>query len=145
MRSDEVKKGHQRTPHRSLFRATGLKDEDFAKPFIGVANSFIEIIPGHFFLNRVSKIIKEEILKENEMYGDPSDHGGEAGSREIRVEWDADGEGSPPPGSITIHSDSVKDWNRIATEESEEYANQALADMISDETGWLVLDWRWVD
>ena len=31
MRSDEVKKGHQRTPHRSLFRATGLKDEDFAK------------------------------------------------------------------------------------------------------------------
>ena len=61
MRSDEVKKGHQRTPHRSLFRATGLKDEDFAKPFIGVANSFIEIIPGHFFLNRVSKIIKEEI------------------------------------------------------------------------------------
>ena len=61
MRSDEVKKGHQRTPHRSLFRATGLKDEDFAKPFIGVANSFIEIIPGHFFLNRVSKVIKEEI------------------------------------------------------------------------------------
>jgi len=61
MRSDEVKKGHQRTPHRSLFRATGLKDEDFAKPFIGVANSFIEIIPGHFFLNKVSKVIKEEI------------------------------------------------------------------------------------
>ncbi|WP_215222571.1 dihydroxy-acid dehydratase [Echinicola shivajiensis] len=61
MRSDEVKKGHQRTPHRSLFRATGLKDEDFAKPFIGVANSFIEIIPGHFFLNSVSMIIKEEI------------------------------------------------------------------------------------
>ena len=61
MRSDEVKKGHQRTPHRSLFRATGLVDEDFNKPFIGVANSYIEIIPGHFFLDRVSKIIKEEI------------------------------------------------------------------------------------
>ena len=61
MRSDEVKKGHQRTPHRSLFRATGLVDEDFEKPFIGVANSFIEIIPGHFFLDRVSRIIKEEI------------------------------------------------------------------------------------
>lgn len=61
MRSDEVKKGHERTPHRSLFRATGLADEDFEKPFIGVANSFIEIIPGHFFLNRVSKVIKEEI------------------------------------------------------------------------------------
>jgi dihydroxy-acid dehydratase len=61
MRSDEVKKGHQKAPHRSLFRATGLVDEDFDKPFIGVANSFIEIIPGHFFLDRVSKIIKEEI------------------------------------------------------------------------------------
>jgi len=61
MRSDEVKKGHQRAPHRSLFRATGLVDGDFEKPFIGVANSFIEIILGHFFLNRVSKIIKEEI------------------------------------------------------------------------------------
>lgn len=61
MRSDEVKKGYQRTPHRSLFRATGLKDEDFNKPFIGVANSFIEIIPGHFFLNKVAEIIKEEI------------------------------------------------------------------------------------
>lgn len=61
MRSDEVKKGYQRTPHRSLFRATGLKDEDFNKPFIGVANSFIEIIPGHFFLNKVAEIIKDEI------------------------------------------------------------------------------------
>ena len=63
MRSDEVKKGHDRAPHRSLFRATGLKDEDFNKPFIGVANSFIEIIPGHFFLNKVSEIIKDEIKK----------------------------------------------------------------------------------
>ncbi|UMB59812.1 dihydroxy-acid dehydratase [Lutibacter sp. A80] len=61
MRSDEVKKGHQRTPHRSLFRATGLVDADFDKPFIGVANSYIEIIPGHFFLDRVSRVIKEEI------------------------------------------------------------------------------------
>ncbi len=63
MRSDEVKKGYQRAPHRSLFRATGLKDEDFDKPFIGVANSFIEIIPGHFFLDKYSKIIKDEIRK----------------------------------------------------------------------------------
>lgn len=61
MRSDEVKRGYQRTPHRALLRATGLKDADFDKPFIGVANSFIEIIPGHFFLNKVSEIIKEEI------------------------------------------------------------------------------------
>jgi dihydroxy-acid dehydratase len=61
MRSDEVKKGHQRTPHRSLLRATGLVDADFDKPFIGVANSFVEIIPGHFFLDKVSRIIKDEI------------------------------------------------------------------------------------
>ncbi|SHO81391.1 Dihydroxy-acid dehydratase [hydrothermal vent metagenome] len=63
MRSDEVKKGHNRAPHRSLLRATGLKDEDFDKPFIGVANSFIEVIPGHFFLDKVSDIIKDEIKK----------------------------------------------------------------------------------
>ncbi|HIO95292.1 MAG TPA: dihydroxy-acid dehydratase [Campylobacterales bacterium] len=63
MRSDIVKKGHNRAPHRSLFRATGLKDEDFDKPFIGVANSYIEIIPGHFFLDKVSAIIKDEIKK----------------------------------------------------------------------------------
>jgi len=63
MRSDEVKKGHDRAPHRSLFRATGLQDKDFDKPFIGVANSFIEVIPGHFFLNKVGEIVKDEIKK----------------------------------------------------------------------------------
>ena len=63
MRSDIVKKGYTRAPHRSLLRATGLKDEDFSKPFIGVANSFIEVIPGHFFLNKYAEIIKDEIRK----------------------------------------------------------------------------------
>lgn len=63
MRSDIIKKGYQKTPHRSLLRATGLKDEDFSKPFIGVANSYIDIIPGHFFLNKYSEIIKDEIRK----------------------------------------------------------------------------------
>ena len=61
MRSDEIKQGFSRAPHRSLLRATGVKEEDFDKPFIGVANSFIEIIPGHFFLNKVGEVIKEEI------------------------------------------------------------------------------------
>ena len=61
MRSNEIKEGFSRAPHRSLLRATGVKDEDFEKPFIGVANSFIEIIPGHFFLNKVAEVIKEEI------------------------------------------------------------------------------------
>ncbi len=63
MRSDKVKKGWDRAPHRSLFRSMGLKDEDFDKPFIGVANSFTEIVPGHFFLNKYAEIVKDEIRK----------------------------------------------------------------------------------
>jgi dihydroxy-acid dehydratase len=61
MRSDTIKKGFDKTPHRSLLRATGLKDEDFNKPFIGVANSHIDIIPGHFFLQEYGRIVKEAI------------------------------------------------------------------------------------
>lgn len=63
MRSDEIKSGYERVPHRSLLRATGLKDEDFKKPFIGIASSHIDIIPGHYFLDEYAKIIKEEIAK----------------------------------------------------------------------------------
>lgn len=63
MKSDNIKKGYTKTPHRSLLRATGLNDDDFNKPFIGIANSFIEIIPGHFFLNKYSEILKDEIRK----------------------------------------------------------------------------------
>lgn len=61
MRSDTIKRGFDKTPHRSLLRATGLKDEDFDKPFIGVANSHIDIIPGHFFLQEYGRIVKEAI------------------------------------------------------------------------------------
>jgi dihydroxy-acid dehydratase len=61
MRSDTVKKGFDKAPHRSLLRATGLKDEDFDKPFIGIANSYIDIIPGHFFLHEYGEIVKEAI------------------------------------------------------------------------------------
>ena len=63
MRSDIIKKGYKRAPHRSLLRATGLTDSDFSKPFIGVANSYIDIIPGHFFLNKYAAIVKEEVKK----------------------------------------------------------------------------------
>ncbi len=61
MRSDIIKKGFDKAPHRSLLRATGLKDEDFNKPFIGIANSYIDIIPGHFFLHEYGEIVKEAI------------------------------------------------------------------------------------
>ncbi len=63
MRSDTVKKGFERAPHRSLLRACGLKDPDFNKPFIGIANSFIEIVPGHVHLQELGRIAKEEVRK----------------------------------------------------------------------------------
>jgi len=61
MRSDTVKKGFQRAPHRGLLRACGLSDADFEKPFIGIANSFCEIVPGHVHLNKVGRVVKEAV------------------------------------------------------------------------------------
>ncbi|MCQ2977166.1 MAG: dihydroxy-acid dehydratase [archaeon] len=61
MNSDNVKKGIQRAPHRSLLRACGLEDEDFDKPFIGIANSFTEIVPGHIHLRELVEYVKEGI------------------------------------------------------------------------------------
>lgn len=63
MRSDIMKKGLERTPHRSLFRATGLTTKDFSKPFIGVCNSYVSIVPGHAHLQKVGQIICDEIRK----------------------------------------------------------------------------------
>jgi len=63
MRSDKVKQGYERAPHRSLLRATGLKSEDMAKPFIAVCNAYIDIIPGHFHLRKVADIVKKAIIK----------------------------------------------------------------------------------
>ncbi len=63
MRSDIMKKGPERAPHRSLMRATGLKTEDFSKPFIGVCNSYTNIVPGHCHLKEVGELICEEIRK----------------------------------------------------------------------------------
>ncbi len=61
MRSDTIKKGIERAPHRSLLRATGVKDEDFDKPFIAIANSYIDIIPGHVHLDKFGEIVKEAV------------------------------------------------------------------------------------
>ena len=61
MRSDTVKKGFKRSPHRGLFCACGLSPEDMNKPFIGVANSFCEIVPGHVHLNKVAQTVKNSI------------------------------------------------------------------------------------
>jgi len=59
MRSDQVKLGAARAPHRSLLRATGVQDDDFRKPFIAVCNSYVDIIPGHVHLNEVGQFVKE--------------------------------------------------------------------------------------
>jgi len=61
MRSDTVKKGFQRAPHRGLLRACGLTDADIEKPFIGIANSFCEIVPGHVHLNKVAEVVKQAV------------------------------------------------------------------------------------
>ncbi len=61
MRSDTVKKGFQRAPHRGLLHACGLADADINKPFIGIANSFCEIVPGHVHLNKVAKVVKDAV------------------------------------------------------------------------------------
>ncbi|NRD77970.1 dihydroxy-acid dehydratase [Bacillus sp. BRMEA1] len=61
MRSDMIKKGIDRAPHRSLLYATGVKTSDLDKPFIGVCNSYIDIIPGHKHLNHFGEIVKEAI------------------------------------------------------------------------------------
>ncbi len=63
MRSDIIKKGIEKSPQRSLLRAVGIKNEDFKKPFIGVVNSFVEIIPGHIHLQKYAKIVKKSILE----------------------------------------------------------------------------------
>jgi dihydroxy-acid dehydratase len=61
MRSDMIKKGVDRAPHRSLLYATGVKLEDLEKPFIGVCNSYIDIIPGHVHLRQFADVVKDAI------------------------------------------------------------------------------------
>ncbi len=60
-RSDEVKKGIVRAPHRSLLKATGLTDEEMRRPFIGVANSANDVIPGHIHLDKIAEAVKAGI------------------------------------------------------------------------------------
>ena len=61
MRSDIIKKGFERAPHRALLRAAGVKEADFGKPFIAVANSYVDIVPGHVHLQAFGKIVKKAI------------------------------------------------------------------------------------
>lgn len=61
MRSDKMKKGIERAPHRSLFKALGLTDEEIERPMIGIANSANEVIPGHLHLHHISGAVKDGI------------------------------------------------------------------------------------
>ncbi len=61
MRSDEIKAGYQRAPNRSLLRSLGLTDREMEKPFIGIANAWSTIVPGHVHLRQLSERVREGI------------------------------------------------------------------------------------
>ncbi|MCL2707226.1 MAG: dihydroxy-acid dehydratase [Dehalococcoidia bacterium] len=61
MKSEIVKNGIERAPHRSLLRAVGVKPEDLKKPFIGIVNSFAEIVPGHIHLHKLAQSVKDGV------------------------------------------------------------------------------------
>ena len=63
IRSDIIKKGFERAPHRGLLHATGqIRDEaDFQKPFIGISNYYIDLVPGHVHLQEFAKVVKEAV------------------------------------------------------------------------------------
>src|SRR6056297_1521702 len=63
LRSDKVKKGDERGPHRSLMRATGMTDRDIRRPFIAIVNSYTDVVPGHCHLDAVAEYVKEQVRK----------------------------------------------------------------------------------
>ena len=66
LRSEFIRKRPEFAPHRSLLRATGVikSEEDFDKPFIGIANSYTDVVPGHVHLKEFVEIIKDEVRKQ---------------------------------------------------------------------------------
>lgn len=61
MRSDRIKKGIDRAPHRSLLRATGVTEADWDKPFVAIVNSYVDIVPGHVHLSRFGALVKAAV------------------------------------------------------------------------------------
>jgi dihydroxy-acid dehydratase len=62
MRSDEMKQGVERAAHRSLLKALGLTDDNMSKPFIGIANSYTTLVPGHIHLRQLAEVTREGIV-----------------------------------------------------------------------------------
>ncbi len=61
MRSDKIKRGFERAPHRSLLKSVGVRDEDMGKPFVAVVNSYVDIVPGHAHLQKFGALVKQAI------------------------------------------------------------------------------------
>ncbi|MDZ4158714.1 MAG: dihydroxy-acid dehydratase, partial [Anaerolineaceae bacterium] len=62
VRSDQIKQGYQRAPHRALLKATGVvSDADMQKPFIAVVNAYVDIVPGHTHLQSMGRLVKEAV------------------------------------------------------------------------------------
>jgi len=64
LRSDNVKKGIERAPHRALLGAVGVSRADFSRPFIGVVNSFNEVVPGHVHLRSIAEAVKSGVRSQ---------------------------------------------------------------------------------
>jgi dihydroxy-acid dehydratase len=62
LKSDAIKKGTEKAPHRALLKSLGLEDDDISKPLIGIANSYTNIVPGHIHLRIIGEAVKEGIL-----------------------------------------------------------------------------------
>ena len=67
MRSDTIKVGHERAGHRGLLKATGVTDADMKKPFIGICNSYTDIVPGHMHLNKFAEVVKAAVREAGGM------------------------------------------------------------------------------
>jgi dihydroxy-acid dehydratase len=61
MRSNQIKRGVERAPHRALLKATGVTDADMGKPFIAIVNSYVDVVPGHVHLQSFGKLVKEAV------------------------------------------------------------------------------------
>jgi dihydroxy-acid dehydratase len=61
MRSDVIKKGVDRAPHRALLKATGVTDADMGKPFVAICNSYVDIVPGHVHLQKFGGLVKQAV------------------------------------------------------------------------------------
>ena len=61
MRSDSVKAGMQQAPHRSLFNALGMTEEEMERPLVGIVSSYNEIVPGHMNLDKIAAAVKQGV------------------------------------------------------------------------------------